>query len=267
MKGKSIEDYKQDIRSRRKGGMPSGYVVPDIYINGLVQQSIEEAFTKIIPGLLKELETLVVNDLLERVEMPKDGETPSDEYLLGLIKPLIPEVKDGETPSDDRLLSLIRPLIPQIENGKTPTKLELLELIRPLIPTPIAGKDGSPDTGGQIVSKINGLPIEPAFQIDARHIKNLPKASGKSVSLARGGLKLVWNVQLSGDVNGVNTVFTIPASQPDPKDSKYLVSARGVLKDVDSGDFTISSNNRTITFAVAPPNGSARPRIPLYHGK
>jgi hypothetical protein len=43
-----------------------------------------------------------------------------------------------------------------------------------------------------------------------------------------------------------------------------MVSARGVMKDADSGDFTISNNNRTITFVGAPPTGSSRPRIPLY---
>lgn len=42
------------------------------------------------------------------------------------------------------------------------------------------GKDGSPDTGEQIVDKINELPITPENQIDASHIKNLPvsKSSG-----------------------------------------------------------------------------------------
>ena len=37
------------------------------------------------------------------------------------------------------------------------------------------GLDGSPDTGEQIVSKINDLEIKPDLQIDAEHIKNLPK--------------------------------------------------------------------------------------------
>lgn len=133
-----------------------------------------------------------------------------------------------------------------------------------LLPPP---KDGSPDSGEQIVSKINGLPLTPDQQIDAKHIKNLPKGDAKSTGLHRGGIKLVWNTQLTGTVNGTNAVFTVPASLPSPKDSKFIVAARGVLKDTDSGDFTVSTDNRTITFAAAPPNGSSQPRIILYHGK
>src|SRR5258708_24632766 len=36
------------------------------------------------------------------------------------------------------------------------------------------GKDGSPDTGEQIVEKINQLPEDDELKIDASHIKNLP---------------------------------------------------------------------------------------------
>jgi hypothetical protein len=123
-------------------------------------------------------------------------------------------------------------------------------------------------SGKDVVDKINALEVKPELQIDAKHIKNLPKADAREgKALHRGGLKLVWNTQLSGLVNGVNTVFTIPAGLPDPKDNRFLVSVRGVSKDTDSGDFTVSNGNRTITFTAAPPNGSARPRIPLYHGK
>ena len=49
-------------------------------------------------------------------EPGKDSDTPTREYLLSLIEPLIPQVKDGEP-------------------GKTPTKKELLAIIKPLIPT------------------------------------------------------------------------------------------------------------------------------------
>lgn len=125
-------------------------------------------------------------------------------------------------------------------------------------------------SGEDLVKAINNLPVDPAKQIDAKHIKNLPKAqkgAAGGTELFRGGLKLVWNTLLEGTVDGANTVFTIPPGLPDPKDSRYIVSARGVLKDEDSGDFTVSNNNRTITFTDAPPNGSAQPRIPLYHGK
>lgn len=41
-----------------------------------------------------------------------DGKTPSEKYLLKLIKPLIKPGKDGETPSDERLLKLIDSVMP-----------------------------------------------------------------------------------------------------------------------------------------------------------
>lgn len=123
-------------------------------------------------------------------------------------------------------------------------------------------------SGKDIVEKINGLEIEPDLQIDAKHIKNLPKADPREgTPLHRGGVKLVWNTELEGTINGVNTIFTLPASLPDPKDNRMIISIRGVMKSVESGDFTLSNNNRTVTFASAPPNGSARPRVHLYHGK
>ena len=59
---------------------------------------------------------------------------PTDERLVEIIKPLIPEVVDGKTPSKEDLLAIIKPLIPQVENGKTPSQSELLDLIKPLIP-------------------------------------------------------------------------------------------------------------------------------------
>jgi len=70
----------------------------------------------------------------EQGEPGADGHTPTEEELLELIKPLIPEVESGKTPNKDELLALIKPLIPQVKDGKTPTKSELLEIIKPLIP-------------------------------------------------------------------------------------------------------------------------------------
>lgn len=120
---------------------------------------------------------------LEQVKGAKGdpGHTPTDEELLALIKPLIPEVKDGKdgedgkTPTESELLALIRPLVDGLEERVTPTDTRLKKLIKPLIPevrdgedgyTPIKGKDyfdgkdgkdGSPDTAKQIVNKLESL--------------------------------------------------------------------------------------------------------------
>lgn len=59
------------------------------------------------------------------------------------------------------------------------------------------GKDGSPDTGHQIVDKINSLPVDnDDDKIDASHIKNLPEFIGKEVRIS--GSRLLDGLQ---DVN------------------------------------------------------------------
>ena len=65
------------------------------------------------------------------------------------------------------------------------------------------GKDGSPDNGEQIVDKINDLPITPENQIDASHIKNLPK--GGKGGLVGGLQYLAGNgVDINGQVISVD---------------------------------------------------------------
>lgn len=156
---------------------------------------------------------------------------------------------------------------PKGEDAEIP--VEMMEGIKAEIMEKLTMPDmpDIPDlTAELIVEKINSGEVK----IDWSKIKNAPdlkRAGTKMGSIHRGGLKIIWDTQLEGAVNGVNKVFTLPASLPDPKDNRYIVSARGVLKTVDGGDFTVSNKNRTITFTAAPPNGSDAPRIVLYHGK
>lgn len=108
----------------------------------------------------------------------KDGETPTDEKLLALIRPLIPKPERGAQgpkgdtgdaavpPSDEELLALIKPLIPAPIPGHTPTDEELTALIKPLIPKPKAikgdkGDPGSPDTGEDIIKKLLAVEGDP----------------------------------------------------------------------------------------------------------
>lgn len=155
-------------------------------------------------------------------ERGQDGHTPTDEELLELIVPLIPEPRrgeDGKTPTTKELLALIRPLIPKVKDGKTPTKGELTALIKTLIPAPIQGregksgrdgKDGSPDTGEQIVTKVNGLEVDPKKQIDFKHIKNFPwhkvREEGEKGSLASWGNPVSIEVPM-GTIDDSNTAF------------------------------------------------------------
>lgn len=60
------------------------------------------------------------------------------------------------------------------------------------------GKDGSPDTGEVIVQKINSLPLEEEVQIDASHIKNLPKTVEKYTRPFTSRLSNLSDVSVSG---------------------------------------------------------------------
>lgn len=110
----------------------------------------------------------------------------------------------------------------------------------------IPGKDGSPDTGKEIVAKVNDLPIEPELQIDAKHIKNLPKEGTRGAKF-RGGISLAWMETPSGAVNGTNTVFTLAFT---PKSGQLMFFVNGQLLST-TDDYTVSG--ATVTLNTAPP--------------
>lgn len=149
---------------------------------------------------------------------PADGHTPTKEEILALIKPLIPVVRDGidgvgkpgPKPTDAELLSLIKPLLV----GKIPTKKELADLIRSLMPVQPVQESIEPETGAGIVDKINALPVQPEFQIDASHIKNLPKPKKDSKGGSkRGGGDILMYYNLSALCDGNTRSFTIPSNR------------------------------------------------------
>lgn len=66
-----------------------------------------------------------------------------------------------------------------------------------------AGKDGSPDTGEQIVDKINALPVDnDVDKIDAAHIKNLPDVVRTNVIATNKPLWALEDVDVSGITTG-----------------------------------------------------------------
>ncbi len=71
-----------------------------------------------------------------------NGQTPTREQLVALMKPLIPplipKAKDGKTPTEQEIVAIIKPLIPKVKNGtdgkdgKSVDAKEVLELIKKL---------------------------------------------------------------------------------------------------------------------------------------
>lgn len=114
--------------------------------------------------------------------IPAPTPAPTDEELVSLILPLIPAPipgDDGDEPTTEQLLALIRPLIPPAIPGKdalAPTTEEIAAIAKPiiksLVPKSVPGKDGSPDTGVDIVRKHKELEKEQRISYD--DLKDLP---------------------------------------------------------------------------------------------
>lgn len=94
------------------------------------------------------------------------------------------------------------------------------------------GKDGSPDTGAEIVEKINGLSTwSDDLKIDASHIKNLPKATGN------GGI-------FSGIFSGTDGHKIIDESTPLVQRPKMKFTGAGVtVTDDGTNDQTVVTIN------------------------
>jgi len=171
-------------------------------------------FPELASVLLGDSQKELLDSIFEKVRFLKGekGDTPTDEELIALIRPLIPEPIEGHTPTDEELIDLIRPLIP--EPSKAPTKKDLIPLIKSLIPDPVEGepgKDGTEIKAEQIAEKLNTL----KEAIDASVIKGgVTKKEfdehGKEIlaGMAKvdGRIKLIDQRWHGGGGGGVSTV-------------------------------------------------------------
>jgi len=212
---------------------------------------IENRKKKIRISLLEYLSTQKEDDLVESLRSVEDRimEKVTQE-LLGVVETVsrisltpgpqgAPGIQ-GKTP-----VAGVDYRIPK--DGRTPTNDELISLIKPLIPDPVpgvTGNDGSPDTGAEIVSKINELPIKPNLQIDARHIKNLPISLSKK-HIGRGTGSPTQEYDLSPFLDSVTKVFTVPAN----KRVLLITSSSTPFFFRPTVDYVVSgTSNTTLTF-------------------
>lgn len=102
-----------------------------------------------------------------------------------LIAEILAKVKfakgeKGDSPTEEELLALIRPLIPPApKDGHTPTDSELLALIKPLIRDPIPGRPGRDGIDGKGKDGKDGTEIEP--EVIAEKLNTLKGAVDLSV--------------------------------------------------------------------------------------
>ena len=199
-----------------------------------------------------------------------DGETPTDEQLIALIKPLIPKAengKDGITPTIDELLALIRPLIPQVQNGETPSDERLISLIKPLIPkyTQITTDDVINDINSKKdiinIQTIKGLSQEidnriPKQMIGSPRIKMFN--NGKEMSSPLGSLNLKgatitnkdqdYTIEIQPSTTGVQSVVAgtnISVDNTDPQNP--IVSSTSTIPNLQQVTDVGSSTTNAIT--------------------
>lgn len=126
------------------------------------------------------------------IPIPKDGRTP---------------IRGVDYPSEVQIARLI------LEEVEKRPKYSEIELMSKLIPKLTALFPKLELKGEDIVNKINALPIEPQFQIDAKHIKNLPKATRERVMLGGSGkgagLGTSALLTVTGTIDDSNLTFTV----------------------------------------------------------
>lgn len=129
----------------------------------------------------------------------------------------------------------------------------------------IDGKDGSPDTGADIVRKINELPLNASVMIDASHIKNLPTSIiGGSFGVRRDVSAKNIREDLSSQCDDTTKTFTIAGNYK--AGTVQLLSTQFPIVYRPVVDFTEISGGVTLTSEVGAPQ-TGQTLIALYEKK
>lgn len=188
----------------------------------------------------------------------KDGHTPTDEELIALILPLIPEPlkgekgedgRDAQPITDDELIALITPLIPKAINGKDGTSLittkeELVKIVTPLIP---AKNEVSSDETKKLIAKLKA------------QISNLSSAVTSNMVTYRVDNELVSNGSVLNLKAGSGVTIT---SETTSDGADITINAAGgqsdtfetVSKNLDASGATLSYTGEALT-SIAYTNG------------
>ena len=155
----------------------------------------------------------IATRLASKLSITAEDVTPTEEKLLELILPLIPQVKDGKTPAREELLALIRPLIPTVENGKDADEEKIIQEVLAKLP---AQKETTPI---EVRDKLEVLKGDERLDRDAikgleealKEIKEMIPKRGLLGGFGRlGGFSgPMKKIVITGTVNGVNATFTL----------------------------------------------------------
>jgi len=169
-----------------------------------LEEKIDELYAKQEEKIsnVKSSIDLNIADVIKQIKST-DEETPSDERIVSLIKPLIPDVKNGEnyilTSNDKKEIAesikvpVVRKVIERIETIK---ELPLVTNITKEVIREVAKSD----TAEQLRDKLETL--EEDARIDAKFIKNLPSGTKEVIRMGGG------NSDLSLKANSASPTFT-----------------------------------------------------------
>jgi len=255
-------------------GLFSGSI--DKQFDGILKKAIDsvlpDILKEVVGGILHNKAVLdyVSGQVFASIRQPEDGYTPQKgiDYNDGLPgEPGYTPQKGKDYFTQTEIQEIIRMVfakieIPEIKDGMTPKKYVdyfTPEDIKTMVDRVIS-QVPEQKTPAQIVAGINELPVTPDKQIDAKHIKNLPK--NKSVETAgtihRGGGDIFYIDDISDQTNGITYVFTLTKK---PKAiTKFILLCSdfpSVLRP--TVDFTISGKVLTLNnvqLPEAPTSGS-----------
>ncbi len=216
---------------------------PDLALHAEVQ-AMNDSLKKIAdrPKIVQKVELVGITQATIQGKKGDTGESPTDEHLIELITPLIPKPIKGEPGNDGKNGQDSTVPGPQGEPGESIKGAD--------------GKDGSPDTGEQIIDKINDDESDKVLKREKVEGLNdeLKNVHEKISSIPRGGSRSNNSTKFYPLVADSTTkIFTVPKSVA----SIVLMSDFPHILFENSG-FTINGNRTQITLTVdnAPTTGS-----------
>lgn len=221
-------------------------------IEQTVKQKMEEVLNRERLTMTDEMEREVRRDVVERTMAVI---LPEFQERIGKLRGKDGNPgADGNNPTSEALIKLIEPLIPapiKGDKGDVPIKGLDFDDGQPGLPgKSVVGPPGPPGNPADIdakivVKKINDLPLDPKFKIDASHIKNLPRTKKDKKGGGGGGMGNVIHDQFDGD--GATTAFTLTSKVAG--NGTAVMGCRYEGQTQFLGDqFTISGKTLTMTF-------------------
>lgn len=157
-------------------------------------QDTNETEWNLIKQALEKLEEALKADNEKDVADIKKALTERNNIFMSKLEADLSKAKDKAFKEIDISMNFLRDKVRVLKDGRDGENGQ-------------DGKDGSPDTGEEIVSKINALPTDDEdgeFKIDASHIKNLPERAAEIIRNVggHGAFYTLADVNFAGIIPG-----------------------------------------------------------------